>query len=36
MECKICVSHRIDINSVIIKNNIFLPVYCGAIYKKMI
>lgn len=34
MECKICVSHRIDINSVIIKNNIFLPVYCGAIYKK--
>lgn len=34
MECKICVSHRIDINSVVIKNNIFLPVYCGAIYKK--
>ena len=31
---KICVSHRIDLDSTVIKNDIFLPVYCGAIYKK--
>lgn len=31
---KICVSHRIDLDSTVIKNDIFLPVYCGATYKK--
>ena len=31
---KICVSHRIDLDSTVIKNDIFLPVYCGATFKK--
>lgn len=33
MKCKIFVSHRIDNNSVIIKNDIFTPVYCGSVFK---
>ena len=34
MKIKLFVSHRIDIDSFIIKNNIITPVYCGAVYKK--
>lgn len=34
MNIKIFVSHRIDLDSKIVKNEIFTPVYCGAIYKK--
>lgn len=31
---KIFVSHRNDIQSVIVKNSIYFPVICGAVYKK--
>lgn len=34
MKIKLFVSHRIDIDSFVIKNNIITPVYCGAVYKK--
>lgn len=33
VEVKLFVSHRVDLNSTIVKNNILTPVYCGAIYK---
>lgn len=33
MKCKIFVSHRIDNNSLIIKNDVFTPVYCGSVFK---
>lgn len=33
MNIKIFVSHRIDFDSKVLKNNIFTPVYCGAVYK---
>lgn len=33
MEVKLFVSHRIDLISTIIKNDILIPVYCGAVYK---
>lgn len=31
---KVFVSHRIDLDSTVIKNNIFYPVRCGAVYDK--
>lgn len=34
MKIKLFVSHRIDTDSFVIKNNIITPVYCGAVYKK--
>lgn len=34
MKIKLFVSHRIDTDSVVIKNEIITPVYCGAVYKK--
>lgn len=34
MKIKLFVSHRIDIDSFVIKNDIIAPVYCGAVYKK--
>lgn len=33
MKCFLGISHRIDLDSVILKNNILKPIYCGAIYK---
>lgn len=33
MKCFLGISHRIDLDSVILKNNILNPIYCGAIYK---
>lgn len=34
MKIKLFVSHRIDIDSFVIKNDIITSVYCGAVYKK--
>lgn len=34
MKIKLFVSHRIDTDSFVIKNDIITPVYCGAVYKK--
>lgn len=34
MKIKLFVSHRIDSDSFVIKNDIITPVYCGAVYKK--
>lgn len=34
MNIKIFVSHRIDFDAEVIKNDIFIPVYCGAMYKR--
>lgn len=34
MKIKLFVSHRIDTDSVVIKNEVITPVYCGAVYKK--
>ena len=34
MKIKLFVSHRIDIDSFVIKNDIIASVYCGAVYKK--
>lgn len=34
MKIKLFVSHRIDTDSFVIKNDIIIPVYCGAVYKK--
>ena len=33
MKCFLGISHRIDLDSVILKNSILNPIYCGAIYK---
>ena len=32
-DIKIFVSHRIDLDSVTIDNPLYVPVYCGAVYK---
>lgn len=32
MEIKVCVSHRIDIDSFVVSSDIILPVLCGAVY----
>lgn len=34
MKIKLFVSHRIDTDSFVIKNDIITPVYCGTVYKK--
>jgi len=34
MDIKLCVSHRIDINSVVLHNSVLTPIYCGAALKK--
>ncbi len=34
MKIKLFVSHRIDTDSFVIKNDMITPVYCGAVYKK--
>ena len=34
MKVKLFVSHRIDQQNIVLKNDILTPVYCGAVYKK--
>lgn len=34
MNIKLFVSHRIDQNNIVLKNEVITPVYCGAMYKK--
>lgn len=34
MKCFLGISHRIDLDSVVLKNNILKPIYCGAVYMK--
>ena len=34
MNVKICVSHRLDIDSYVVSSNIITPVLCGAVYDK--
>ena len=34
MNVKICVSHRLDIESYVVSSEIITPVLCGAVYDK--